>query len=87
MYVKKCFIFFKYGKLEIIIFAVVRCLPELKMKVPVGAVNSLIKESADGALLILAEIFFLRTQTLQLIVHIIAIKAILFAGEKVKAQS
>lgn len=51
--------FFKYGKQEIIIFAVVRCLPELKMKVPVGAVNSLIKESADGALLILSEIFFL----------------------------
>lgn len=63
-----------------------RCLSELKMKMPVGAVNSLIKESVDGALLISSEIFLWRTQRLQLIICITAVKAIHFAGEKVNAQ-
>lgn len=35
-----------------VMFAIMRCLSELKMEVPVGAVNSLIKESVDEALLI-----------------------------------
>lgn len=61
-----------------------RCLSELKKKVPVGAVNSLLR--VDGALLIFSENFFLwRSLRLPLIIQIIAIKEFLLVGEKANA--